>query len=131
MAEGFARHLGAGRLEAASAGTAPAGLHPRAVAAMAEVGVDISGHASKAIDPELLERATVVVTLCGDAAERCPLPPPHVRRLHWPLPDPARATGGPAEVAAAFRAVREELRARVAALLAELAAPPPQEPPPA
>ena len=121
MAEGFARQLGDGWLEVASAGIAPAGLDPRAVVAMAELGVDISNQASKAIAPDLLDRATVVVTLCGDAAERCPLPPAHVRRLHWPLPDPARAAGSPAEVAAAFRAVRDALRARVAALVAELA----------
>ena len=118
MAEGFARHLGGDRWEVRSAGLAPSRVDPRAVAAMAEVGLDISGQSSKAIDPQLLRRSAVVVTLCGEAEEACPATPPGVRRLHWPLPDPARAAGDPEAVAAVFRAVREQIRQRVAGLLA-------------
>jgi arsenate reductase len=119
MAEGFARQLLGDRWEVASAGLAPRPVDPRAVAVMAEVGVDISRQASKPLDPELLTRAALVVTLCGDAEERCPVTPPHVRRLHWPLPDPARATGTEAEVLATFRAVRDAIRRRVEELGAE------------
>jgi len=126
MAEGWARHLADGRWEVASAGIAPSFVHPRAVAAMAEVGGDISGQRSKPIDPQLLRRAAVVVTLCGEAEESCPATPPGVRRLHWPLPDPARVQGDEETVRQAFRQVRDELGRRVRELLAEL--PPPQEP---
>ncbi|HUW63390.1 MAG TPA: arsenate reductase (thioredoxin) [Spirochaetia bacterium] len=119
MAEGFGRALGGDRWEVYSAGTAPAGLHPLAVQVMAEAGVDISGHASKSLDGQLLASVDVVVTLCGDATESCPVTPPSVKRIHWPLPDPARAGGTEAEVLAVFRAVRDEIRQRVEALLAE------------
>jgi len=119
MAEGFARALAGDRWEVHSAGTAPAGLNPMAVKAMAEVGIDISGHTSKGLDPEVLKSADMVVTLCGDAAESCPLTPPEVRRMHWPLPDPARATGTGEEVMAAFRSVRDDIKKRVRTLLEE------------
>lgn len=118
MAEGFARSLAGDAWDVASAGLSPSVLDPRAVAVMAEVGIDISGQVSKGIEPARLSRATLIVTLCGDAAERCPVTPPHVRRVHWPLPDPARAMGTEAEVAIAFRAVRDDIRRRVEALWA-------------
>ncbi len=117
MAEGFARHLAGDRWEVASAGIEPSGVNPLAIAVMAEAGIDISRQVSKAIDPDLLDRAAVIVTLCGDAEERCPVTPPHVRKVHWPLPDPAKATGGESEVRAAFRAVRDDIGRRVEALL--------------
>ncbi|MDR7402945.1 MAG: arsenate reductase (thioredoxin) [Armatimonadota bacterium] len=119
MAEGFARALGGERVEVYSAGLEPAGLHPRAVAVMAEAGIDISGQTSDPLDPEVLRRADLVVTLCGDARDRCPVTPPAVRHLHWPLPDPARAAGGEEAVMAVFRSVRDEIRARVWELLAD------------
>ncbi|OAT80319.1 arsenate reductase (thioredoxin) [Desulfotomaculum copahuensis] len=121
MAEGFARALTGGQWEVSSAGTAPAGVNPRAVKVMAEAGVDISGHTSKAIDLDLLNSVDVVVTLCGDAAESCPVTPTGVRRIHWPLPDPARAAGTEEEITAAFRVVRDEIKERVTALQRELA----------
>lgn len=120
MAEGFARALAGDQWEVHSAGTAPAGVNPRAVKAMAEAGVDISVHTSKAIDPDLLKSADAVITLCGDAAESCPVTPPGVKRIHWPLPDPARAAGTEEEIMAAFRAVRDEIKERVIALKKEL-----------
>lgn len=116
MAEGFAHALAGDQWEVSSAGIAPAGVNPRAVEVMSEVGVDISGHTSKAIDPDLLNSVDVVVTLCGDAAESCPITPPGVKRIHWPLPDPARATGMEKEIMASFRAVRDEIKERVIAL---------------
>ncbi len=120
MAEGFARHLGQGQVEAHSAGIAPSGLHPFAVRAMQERGIDISGHSSKAFDWELARQMDVVVTVCGHANESCPVLPPEVKRLHWPLEDPAAATGTETEISAKFREVRDLIEIRVQALLREL-----------
>ncbi len=119
MAEGWARALGGDLWEVHSAGLEAHGLNPRAVAVMAEAGVDISRQTSKTIDPALLKTMDLVVTVCGDAEERCPLTPPHVRRLHWPFEDPARARGTEEEVLAVFRRARDAIRVRVAALAEE------------
>lgn len=120
MAEGWARHIGQGRVQAYSAGIETHGLNPRAIAVMKEAGVDISHHQSKLIDPELLSRADVVITLCGEAEETCPWTPPTVRRLHWPLLDPARVQGSQAEIMDAFRRVRDQIRDQVTEFLESL-----------
>ncbi len=117
MAEGFARHYGQGRIEAHSAGMAPGHISPYAVAVMQQRGIDISGQQSKAFDWDLARRMDVVVTVCGRANESCPVLPPEVTRLHWPLEDPAAATGTEAEILAKFRAIRDQLDIRVAELL--------------
>ncbi len=89
MAEGWAKkHLGDG-WNVYSAGIEAHGLNPNAVKAMQETGVDISGQTSDIIDPEILNNADLVVTLCGDAADKCPITPPHVKREHWGFDDPA------------------------------------------
>ena len=119
MAEGYTRHLGGDRVRVASAGIEAHGKNPRAIAAMAEDGVDISGQESTQLTGEMLDDASIVVTVCGHADESCPLLPPGTRRIHWPIDDPAKATGTEEEIAAKFRAVRDEIRARVEALLAE------------
>lgn len=118
MAEGFARHLGAERVEVHSAGIEAHGKNPRAIAAMAEAGIDISGQESTRLTEEMLSGLDLIVTVCGHANEHCPVLPPGIRRLHWPLPDPARVTGTEEEISAAFRAVRDDIRQRVGALLA-------------
>jgi len=120
MAEGWAKALAGDRWEVHSAGTNPAGVNPLAVRVMAEAGVDISAQTSKPIDLDLLNSVDLVVTLCGDAAESCPVTPPAVRRLHWPLADPAKAAGAEEEITAAFRAVRDEIKHRLEKLLLEL-----------
>lgn len=112
MAEGFARHLLLG-CDAYSAGLEPKGVHSLAVKVMAEVGIDISEQQSKPIDPELLKSMDVIVTLCGDAEERCVSVPHTIRRFHWPLPDPARATGTEEQVMEVFRNVRDQIMRRV------------------
>ena len=109
MAEGFARQILSDRFEVLSGGLEPSSLNPYAVQAMAEVGVDISTQYSKPIDVDKLWAARIAITLCGDAEERCPLTPPGVLRLHWPLRDPARVTGTDDEKLAIFRAVRDEI----------------------
>ena len=118
MAEGWARQLGGDGLVVASAGIEAHGKNPRAIAAMAEAGVDISGQESTIVDADMLQRADVVVTVCGHADEQCPALPQGVTRLHWPLEDPAKATGTEDEIMAAFRATRDDIEARVRRLLA-------------
>lgn len=120
MAEGFARHLGQGRVEAHSAGIAPSRLNPYAIQVMQEQGIDIAGQQSKAFDWDLARQMNVVVTVCGHANESCPVLPPDVQRLHWPLEDPAAVTGTDTEILAKFREIRELIEARVCVLLRAL-----------
>ena len=121
MAEGWARHLGGDRVVADSAGTEAHGKNPRALAVMAEAGVDISGQASTAVTGEMIGNADLVVTVCGDADRNCPVLPQGTRKLHWPLADPARATGTEDEIMRQFRATRDEIERRVRELLEQLA----------
>jgi len=124
MAEGFARHWGHGVIEAYSAGTQPTVLHPLTVEVMRERSVDVSGQHAKGLG-EVPEQFDLVVTVCDPAergAESCPVFPGAGRLLHWSLPDPARATGTPEEVKAAFRRVRDEIEARVRSLVEEIEA---------
>jgi arsenate reductase len=119
MAEGFTRELGKGKIAAYSAGTNPTGLNERAVIVMREIGIDISQQTSKAIDEELLKKMDVVITLCDNASESCPWTPPEIKRLHWSLKDPAKATGTEEELMREFRLVRDEIRERVVTFLRE------------
>jgi len=120
MAEGFARHIGRGRIEAYSAGMEPSQLNPFAVAVMQEKGVDISGQRSKGFDEAVARRMDLVVTVCGNADERCPVLPPEVKRLHWPLEDPAAATGSNDQILATFREIRDQIEVRVTELVRRL-----------
>lgn len=113
MAEGWAKHLGGDKVEVYSAGIEAHGLHPRAVSVMKEAGVDISGQTSKLIDLDILNRADYVITLCGDANDKCPTTPPHVKRMHWGFPDPAKTTGTEEEIMQVFREVRDAIKDRV------------------
>jgi len=88
------------------------------VRVMQEAGVDISMQSSKGLDNIPLEEIDRVITLCGDADERCPTLGAKEKRAHWPLPDPAAALGSEEEVLPLFRQVRDEIRQRVQALLA-------------
>ena len=113
MAEGWAKkHLG-DDWKVYSAGIEAHGLNPNAVKAMDEVGIDISKQTSDIIDPELLNQSDLVVTLCGDAADRCPMTPPHVRREHWGFDDPAKAQGTAEEKWAVFQRVRDQIGGRI------------------
>lgn len=119
MAEGWLRALAGGRLEAASAGTEATRVHPLAARVMAEVGIDLSGHASKTLDRVLGEPWDHVITVCDAAAERCPVFPGRAERLHWSFPDPSQATGSEEDRLAVFRRVRDEIGARLRAWLTE------------
>ena len=119
MAEGWARHLGNDIAEVESAGIEAHGMNPRAIAVMAEAGVDISGQPSTRVTDEMIRRADIVVTVCGHADEYCPALPPGVTKTHWPLSDPAKARGTEDEIMAVFRATRDLIRGRVTELLSE------------
>ncbi len=120
MAEGFAKTGLVKALKAYSAGLEPQGINPYAIKVMAEEGIDISGQTSNRLELACLEHVDAIVTLCGDAEERCPLTPPGVKRLHWPIADPAKATGAEREILDVFRKVRDEIKARVKKLPEEL-----------
>jgi arsenate reductase (thioredoxin) len=120
MAEGFLKALGADRYEVRSAGLEAHGLNPRAVQVMKEAGVDISGQTSDVIDPEVLNRADYVITLCGHADEHCPvISNKHVVKWHWGFDDPAKASGTEAEIMDSFRSVRDAIRNRIEGFLKE------------
>ena len=116
MAEGYGKILLKGKYEVRSAGIEKHGLNPYAVKAMAEDGVDISKQKSKIIDPDYLSKADLVVTLCGDARDRCPALSPQTKSLHWPLIDLAQVQGTPEQKMVVFRQVRDEIKKRVANL---------------
>ncbi len=118
MAEGFARAMG---IEAFSAGTHPKDLvHPMAIAVMAEKGIDISQHRPKNLDLEFAKTVDLIVTVCGEADEECAHLPLPVPKIHWNLPDPARAEGSEDERLEAFRKVRDEIEQLVSQLASQL-----------
>jgi arsenate reductase len=111
LAEGLL-HAAAGDLfDVQSAGSKPAGyVHPLAIRAMAEIGIDISTHRSKHMNDFLARPVETVITVCGNADQACPIFPGQVNRHHWPFDDPAHATGTDDEKMAIFRRVRNEIR---------------------
>jgi arsenate reductase (thioredoxin) len=121
MAESLLRTRGGVRYQVFSAGTHPRAVHPLAVNAMAELGIDISGvagHRAKGIEEfEDQPSMDLVVTVCDEAAEECPYFPRARRQEHWGFPDPSRATGSEEERLAVFREVRDAIAARIDAFL--------------
>lgn len=113
MADGWAKKLLPEDWKVYSAGIETHGVNPYAIKAMEEVGIDISHHTSDLIDQDILNNATLVVTLCGDAADKCPTTPPGVRREHWGFEDPAKAVGTDEEKWAVFQQVRDAIGARI------------------
>ncbi len=112
MAEGFAKKY-LPDWEVKSAGIEAHGLNPNAVKAMAEVGVDITNQTSDIIDETILNYSTLIVTLCGDAADKCPMTPPHIMREHWGFDDPAKAIGTDEEKWLVFQSVRNAFETRI------------------
>jgi arsenate reductase len=113
MAEGYLRHLVGARFEIASAGTEPSRVHPLAIRAMREVGIDIAGHTSKPVKPFLGDVWHYVITVCDHANEYCPIFPFPSKRLHWSFPDPSQATGAEGERLQVFRQVRDAIISRI------------------
>ena len=111
MAEGILRAAAGDILDVQSAGTRPAGfVHPLAVRALAEIGIDLSQGRSKSVDEFKGEEIDTVITVCGGANEECPVFPGRVKRHHWGFDDPAKATGTDEEKMAEFRRVRDEIK---------------------
>jgi arsenate reductase len=111
MAEGLLRAAVGDAVDVFSAGVKPAGrIHPRAITAMAEIGIDLSGHASKHVGLFLERPITAVISVCGNADEACPTFPGRVRRHHWGFRDPAHFEGSEEAIVAEFRAVRDEMK---------------------
>ena len=117
MAEGFAKKMLPKNMEIFSAGLEPKGLHPMAVKVMQEVGIDISQQESKNIPEIPIDKIDLVVTLCGDATERCPVFPGKVERIHWALEDPAKAQGSEEEIAIVFRKIRDNIKSYIISYL--------------
>jgi len=113
MAEGLVNHDFGGYLEAFSAGTEPQGLNPLAVETMREIGIDIGGQRSEHLSRYDEERFDYVITLCGDAHEKCPLFFGGVRRLHMGFPDPPRSGVDRDELLARYRRLRDDMRNRL------------------
>ncbi len=128
LAEALARHRFGGAVRVQSAGSAPAALHPLATAALAEHGLSTEGQHAKGLDSIDLDEVDLIVTLCAEAA--CPVLPPGVARLDWPLADPAAAAPGEDAGArmARFRQARAAIDARIAVLAALRDGPPPLAP---
>ena len=120
MAEGWARFFADESFEIQSAGIEAHGKNPRAIAVMREAGQDISEQESTVLTDEMLGRADIVVTVCGNADQNCPVLPAGTRKEHWPLEDPARATGTEGEIMAVFRASRDDIRQRSLELIERL-----------
>jgi arsenate reductase len=118
MAEGFLRALAGDRLDVASAGTEATRVHPLAIRAMDEVGIDLRSHTSKTLDRFLAEPWDYVITVCDSANERCPLFPGRATRIHWSFDDPSAAPGSEEARLATFRRVREAIHARLTRWLA-------------
>jgi arsenate reductase len=111
LAEGILQQAAGDFLNVVSAGSKPAGyVHPLAIAAMKEIGIDISGHRSKSWNVFMNEPIETVITVCGNADAACPIFPGQVNRHHWPFYDPAHATGTEEEKLSVFRRVRDEMR---------------------
>jgi arsenate reductase (thioredoxin) len=117
MAEGIARSLAPASVKISSAGSRPSRVHPLAIRALEEIGIDLRGHHSKSVEAISPEAVDAVITLCAE--EVCPVFLGKAHRVHWGLPDPAGAGKDDAEQLQAFRTVRDELRRRLGAIFEE------------
>ena len=110
MAEGFAKNLNVDqKYQIHSAGVEAHGLNPLAVEVMKELGIDISNQHSRKIKDEDLFHYDLVITLCGDARDRCPLLTSNTKNIHWDLQDPAKAKGSDKEIISTYRKVRDQI----------------------
>ena len=121
MAEAWLRTLGGDSYRAFSAGLEPHGVNPYTVTVMEELGVDMSAHRSKYLTEFLTDADfNYLITVCGNADERCPYFPGMGTRLHWPFQEPAAMTGTEAEILAAFRDVRDQIKTKIQTWLDEI-----------
>jgi len=120
MAEGLAREFGKGVIEVHSAGLMAAGVHPRAISVMKEIGIDISHQKSEEIDETLLRSMDVVITLCSHAEKYCPRTPSGITRIHWPVEDPVGTIGTEERIMYEFRRARDEIREKMLNFIKEI-----------
>ena len=111
MAEGILLNIASDLIEVASAGSDPSGyVHPKAIASLEEIGIDISDHTSKHMNDFLEQQIHTVITVCCNADQACPTYPRQVQRYHWGFEDPAHAEGSEDEIMEVFRQVRDEIK---------------------
>ena len=111
MAEGILKSVAGESLNVQSAGSNPAGyVHPLAIKALGEIGIDISSNSSKHMNEFLQQDVETVITVCGNADQACPVYPGQVNRFHWPFFDPAKAEGSEEDIYEKFKTVRDEIR---------------------
>lgn len=113
MAEALLRHVGGDHFEVHSAGTEPSRVHPLAIRAMDEIGLDISNNESKSLDQYIGQDFDYVITVCDQANESCPVFPGDPKRIHWSFPDPSAVEGAEEERLKAFASIRDQLRMRL------------------
>jgi len=113
MAEGLLRGMAGERFEVASAGVSPTHVRPEAIAAMREIGIDITGHRSKSVEEFSGQEFDYVITVCDNANQQCPMFPGKTERIHWSFDDPAATEGDERSKLDAFRRVRDEIRERL------------------
>jgi arsenate reductase (thioredoxin) len=113
MAEGLLRHMAGQAAEVESAGTRPGQVRAEAIAAMAELGIDISGHRSKHVDEFAGRHFDFVITVCDNARDTCPVFPAGTERIHWSFEDPAAVGGDYPARLAAFRGIRDQIAERL------------------
>lgn len=120
IAEAYLRYFGGGRLDVRSAGLESHGLNPYAVKAMKEDGIDITDHTSDVVSDDMMQWASLVITVCGHADRNCPALPGNVEKRHIPFDDPAKYKGADNEVMPKFRTVRDQIRKAMLGLVWEL-----------
>jgi len=113
MAEGLLRHLAGDRFDVFSAGTIPSGMSDMTIAAMQEIGIDVSNQWSKSVDEYAGQAFDYVVTVCNSAQQACPVFPGGGERLHWDIEDPSDIEARGLPLKEAFRIARDDLRSRV------------------
>jgi len=121
MAQGWAKTLAPDLVDARSAGIEAHGQNRYAIEVMAEVDIDISQQQSISVNSEMLEWADLVVTLCDNAEEQCPVVNPHTVKLHLPLADPAKIKGSEQEILDEFHQARDKVKKRVLYVIEQIA----------
>ena len=117
MAEGLLRYYKNKKYNVFSAGIDPSHVNPKAIKVMAELGIDISGYASKSVNEFLNKKLDIVITVCDNARESCPVFAGKVKKLHWSFEDPAQAMGTEEEILVVFREVRDQIKTRILKVL--------------
>jgi len=119
MAQGLLREMAGRMFDVASAGVSPTKVRPEAIAAMREMGIDISRHRSKSVDEFIDREFDYVITVCDNAREQCPVFPGHAKQIHWSFDDPAAAEGDELRRLAVFRRVRDEIKKHLQQFVAD------------